>query len=114
MLAPKPISPQKFFTLMVVLGVALSAIGYLVYANFVRVSTAPPAAEWEAEFTRAARNRYPPAPPVNPVHPVFSSPQFLRLKSFVQLPVTAGEIGRENPFAIIPYLGETTTPPTTP
>ncbi len=111
MLAPKRTSPQKLAGLTVTFVAVLAAIGFVAYTNFVNVSTAPPTPEWVAEISRTARDRYPPVPPVNPNHPLFASPQFLRLKGFAPLPVVAGAVGRENPFAVIPYLGTATTAP---
>lgn len=110
MLAPKSISPQKVISLTAVLLATFGLIGWLVYTNFVQVDTGPVPPQWQADFSRTSQVQYPPVPSVDANHPVFTSPQFTGLRAFVQLPVTAGAMGRDNPFRPISYFVGTATP----
>ncbi|MDD5109716.1 MAG: hypothetical protein PHI63_00695 [Patescibacteria group bacterium] len=101
---------MKLIVLALVLFGALGWMGWVVLGNFLQVDRQQVPKQWSEEFSRQNQLRYPSVPQFRGDHPLFTSPQYTGLRTFVTLPVLAGATGKENPFAPPAFAGATTTP----
>ncbi len=109
MLAPKRASSQKVIALVAILLVSLVGMGWLVLTNFVKGKWDPIPTQWTRELQETSRVQFAPVPVLEPNPAIFDRPEFTRRRLPVRLPVEAGAIGRENPFAPPAFLAATTT-----
>lgn len=103
MLTAKSTNPKKTAILVVVSIIILGTIIYLVVDNFLTAEKGQIPSEWSKTFRSMSDVTLPEVPDLKSGSQMLQDPKYVGLKKIVDLPIMAGQTGRENPFLEIDF-----------